>query len=70
MLQRLIFVAKHFGDNNSLFSFVNWTKASASALNKDSLKMQGWTYQWQMSFDPDRAKQTQRVYKTNKSKKS
>ena len=44
-----------------LFSIFNFAKASASLLNSNLLKLQGWTYQWEMLFNPDRAKQAQEV---------
>ena len=46
MLQGLVFDTKFFADNTYLFSIGDCTKASASALNKGSLKIQDWTYQW------------------------
>ena len=47
---------KLFADDTSLFSIVNCVSTSASTLNSDLFKIQGWTHQWKMSFNPDRTK--------------
>ena len=52
---------KLFANDTSLFSIVNCENNSASTLNSDLLKMQDWTYQWKMSFNPDRTKQAQEI---------
>ena len=44
-----------------LFSIFNFARASASVLNSNLLKLQDWTYQWEILFDPDPAKQAQEV---------
>ena len=50
---------KVFADDTSLFSIVNCVNTSALSLNSDLLKIQDRTYQWKMSFNPDRTKQAQ-----------
>ena len=52
---------KLFADDTSLFSIVNCVNTSASTLNSDLLKIQGWAYQWKMLFNPDRTKQAQEI---------
>ena len=47
---------KLFADDTSLFSIVNCVSTSASTLNSDLFKIQGWTHQWKMSFNPARTK--------------
>ena len=44
-----------------LFSIFNFAKASTSVLNSNLLKLQDWTYQWEMLFNPDRPEQAQEV---------
>ena len=44
-----------------LFSIFNFARASASVLNSNLLKLQDWTYQWEILFDPDPVKQAQEV---------
>ena len=50
ILQRLIFDAKVFADDTSLFSTATCPKVSASASNSDLLKIKDWEYQRKMSF--------------------
>ena len=57
----LNYEVKLFADDTSLFSIVNCVNTSASTLNKDLFKIQDWAYQWKMSFNPDRTKQTQEI---------
>ena len=52
---------KSFADDTSLFSIVNCSKAFASVLNSDLLKIQDWSNQLKTSFNPDRTKQAQEV---------
>ena len=59
--QGLISDIKLFAGDASLLSIVNCAKSFASVLNNDFKKMQDWSYQWKMSFNPDRAKQTHEV---------
>ena len=44
---------KLFADDNSLFSIVN------ENLSNDLCIINNWSYQWKMSFNPDRSKQAQ-----------
>ena len=57
----LNFEVKLFADDTSLFSIVKCVKTSASTLNSDLLKIQDWTCQWKMSFNPDQTKQAQEI---------
>ena len=50
-----------FADDTSLFSVFHDKNLSPNALNNDLLKTNYWTYQWQMSFNPDPSKQAQEV---------
>ena len=50
-----------FADDTSLFSVFRDKNLSPNALNNDLLKTNYWTYQWQMSFNPDPSKQAQEV---------
>ena len=43
--------------------------SSANILNNDLLKINSWTYQWKMSFNPDPSKQAQEVILSRKIKK-
>ena len=45
-----------FPDDTFLFSVVRDTNLSANALNNDLIKINGWAYQWNMSFNPDPSK--------------
>ena len=55
--------------DTSLFLIVNCVKTSALVLNSDSLKMLDWAYHWMMTFNPDRAEQTQKaIFLKNTSK--
>ena len=44
---------KFFAYGTSLFSVVHDIHSSASDLNKDLKTMNGWTFQWKISFNPD-----------------
>ena len=59
--QGLMSDVKSFADDTSLFSIVNCSKAFASVLNSDLLKIQDWSNQLKTSFNPDRTKQAQEV---------
>ena len=50
-----------FADETSLFSVVNCVHTSVSTTNSDLLKIQDWAYQWEISFNPYRTKQTQEI---------
>ena len=60
--------AKLFADGASLFSVVHDIQASASDLNKDLEIINSWAFQWNMSFDPDPAKQAREVTFSPKAK--
>ena len=53
--------AKLFDDDTSLFSVIHDSNTSALELNNDLAKINRWTFQWKMSFDPDPKKQAQEV---------
>ena len=53
--------AKHFADDTSLFSVVHNTNTSAKALNDALKKVNEWTFQRKISFNPDPCKQAQEV---------
>ena len=57
---------KLFADDTSLFSIANCVNTSASTLNCNLLKIQDWTYQWKMSFNPDLTKQAQEIIFSSK----
>ena len=58
-----------FADDTPLFSVIWDTNLSAKVLNNDLLKINNWTYQWKMSFNPDPYKQSQEVIFSRKIKK-
>ena len=62
--------AKLFADDTSLFSFFRYVNTSAKELNKDLKKVNDWTFQWKMSFNPDPSKQAQGVIFSCKPKRS
>ena len=49
--------AKLFADDTSLFSVVHDINTSAIELSSDLKKINDWTFQWKMTFNPDRSKQ-------------
>ena len=57
----LISNPKLFADDASLFSVVQDITLSAKNLNDDLKKINKWTFQWKMSFNPDPNKQAQEV---------
>ena len=57
---------KLFADDTSLFSIANCVNTSASTLNSNLLKIQDWTYQWKMLFNPDLTKQAQEIIFSSK----
>ena len=60
---------KLFADDNSLFSVVQNKEKSANEINEDLKPISEWTFQWKMSFSPDRSRQAQAAIfspKTNK----
>ena len=60
--------AKLFADGTSLFSVTHDSKTSALELNNDLAKINRWTFQWKMSFNPSPKKQVQEVIFSRKSK--
>ena len=57
-------------DDNSLFSVVHDINTSDIELNKDLKKINDWTFQWKMTFNPDRSKQAQEIIFSRKIKKA
>ena len=47
---------KLFADDTSLFSVVDDIDEFASKLNSDLIRIQEWSYQTKMSFNPERTK--------------
>ena len=66
----LISNAKLFADDTSLFSVVHDVNTSAKELNDDLKKVNDWSFQWKMSFNPDPSKQAQEAILSCKSKRS
>ena len=52
---------KLFADDTSLFSVVHNLKTATNNLNEDLKKINDWTTQWKMNFNPDPTKQAQEV---------
>ena len=52
---------KLFADDTSLFSVIHNITDSANLLNSDLSKINEWTLQWKMSFNPDPTKQAQEI---------
>ena len=61
--------AKLFAEGKSLFSVIHDSKTTKNELNNDLVKLNNWTYQWKMSFNPDPNKQAQEVIFSRKTKK-
>ena len=61
--------AKLFADDTSLFSVVHDINTSAVELNSDLKKINDWAFQWKMTFNPDRSKQTHEIIFNRKLKK-
>ena len=55
-------IVKLFADETSLFSVVYDIGASAKELNEDLNKIDNWTFQWKMNFNPNPSKQTQKFH--------
>ena len=60
---------KPFADDTSLFSVVHDATQSTNELNDDLEKVSNWTYQWKMSFNPDKSKQAQEVIFSRKTQR-
>ena len=52
---------KLFADDASLFTIISDPNAAAKQLCADLDKIKQWAFQWKMSFNPDRSKQSQEV---------
>ena len=57
-------------DDTSLFLVVHNIKTSALELNSDLKKINDWSFQWKMTFKPDRRKQAQEIIFSRKFKKA
>ena len=62
--------AKLFADDPSLFSIVQNINTTASHLNSDLNKINNWTFQSKISFNPDPSKQAQEVIFSRKIQKT
>ena len=62
--------AKLFVDDTSLFLAEHDINTSAIELNSDLKKIYEWAFQWKMTFNPDRSKQTQEIIFSRKFKKT
>ena len=60
---------KLFADDASMFSVVHNTTDSANLLNSDLSKINKWTLQWKMSFNPGPIQQAQEVIFSRKTSK-
>ena len=61
---------KLFADDTSLFSIVHDLNVSANDLNHDLKKINDWTYQWKMNFNPDPSKQAQEIIFSRKTQEN
>ena len=59
MTSDLVSNPKLFADDSSLFSVVQDITLSAKNLNDDLKKINKWTFQWKMGFNPDPNKEAQ-----------
>ena len=55
-----------FADDTFLFSVDHDVTQSTNELNDDLEKFSKWTYQWKMSFDPNKSKQAQEIIFSHK----
>ena len=62
-------IVKLFADDTSIFSIVDDPNISASNLNDDLEKINQWSYQWKMEFNPGISKQAKEVIFSTKNKK-
>ena len=51
-------ICKTFANDTSLFSKVKDKNFSDTKLNHDLNKINNWTFQWKMLFNPDHSKET------------
>ena len=68
--ENLVSNPKLFADDTSLFSVIFDKDLSAKNLNDDLNRINNWTFQWKMSFNPDPNKQAQEVLFSRKIQKS
>ena len=61
LADRLSSNAKLFADDTSLFPVIHDVHTSANELNNDLYQINKWTFQWNMSFNPDPSKQAQEI---------
>ena len=66
----LVLNRKIFTDDTSPFSVIRNNQSLAQNLNEDLNKINHWTFQWKMSFNPDPGKQAQEVIFSRKLQKS
>ena len=66
----LTFNANFFGDDTLLFSVVHDVIFSTNELNNDLKKVNEWTFQCKMSFNPGPSKQAHKVILSCKSKRT
>ena len=59
---------KNFADDTSLFLVVDDIVESAFKLNNALIRIQEWTNQWKISFNPDRTKPAHEVIFSRKTK--
>ena len=62
--------SKLSAEDTSLFSVVHNINTFAIELNSDLKKSNDWVFQWKMTFNPDRNKQTQEIIFSRKLKKA
>ena len=63
-------VVKLLADDTSLFPTVHKPLISAEITKNDLIKISEWTYQWEISFNPDPTKQEKEVIFSRESKKT
>ena len=64
----MIYPAKLFADDTSLFTVVKDKNESANILNNDLQSISTWAYNWKMFFNPDSSKPAQEVLFSRKNK--
>ena len=62
--------AKLFADDTSIFLAEHDINTSTIELHSDLKKIYEWAFQWKMTFNPDRSKQTQEIIFSRKLKKA
>ena len=62
--------AKLFADDTSIFLAEHDINTSTIELHSDQKKIYEWAFQWKMTFNPDRSKQTQEIIFSRKLKKA